>query len=225
MSHHVLVIVAHADDEALGCGGTIARHVAKGDTVAAIRMTDGVSARASVQEGDAQRRRTAAQSSADALGFTWLGSGAFPDNGMDAIPLLDVVRLIEQSKRAFEPALVYTHHGGDLNVDHRVVFQAVLTAFRPEPAAALRELRTFEVASSTEWNHPSAGAAFAPNLFVGIEAFWPRKEASLRAYGSELRGAPHARSIEGVRHLAALRGYQAGLPLAEAFAVVRHLIP
>ncbi len=225
MSRNVLVIVAHADDEALGCGGTIARHVAQGDTVAALRMTDGVSARDGMDVGDLQRRQAAAQLSAAALGFTWLAAGTFPDNGMDVVPLLDVVRFIEQSRRTFNPALIYTHHAGDLNVDHRIVSGAVLTAFRPEPSCDLRELRTFEVASSTEWSHPSATAPFTPSLFVGIEAFWPHKEASLRAYGAEMRDPPHARSIEGVRYLAALRGHQVGLPLAEAFAVVRSVVP
>jgi LmbE family N-acetylglucosaminyl deacetylase len=220
----VLVVVAHADDEALGCGGTIARHVAEGDSVSVLSMTDGVGART---EGEAsvQRRREAAEKSAEALGFTWLASGDFPDNAMDTVPLLEVTRLVERAKKDVSPSLVYTHFIGDLNVDHRVACKAVLTACRPQPGDTVREIRAFEVASSTGWNAPAEGLQFIPNLCVGVEPYWERKEASLNAYAEEMRPPPHARSIDGLRHLAALRGHQVGLPLAEAFMQVRRLVP
>jgi len=224
MTRRVLVVVAHSDDEALGCGGAIARHVAEGDSVAAISMTNGVGAR-TADEGPTQRRRVAAERSAEVLGFEWLTTGAFPDNAMDTVPLLDIARFIELSKREISPSLVYTHHGGDLNVDHRAVCQAVLTACRPQPLEEVREIRAFEVASSTEWNSPVGGAQFAPNLFVGIGPYWKRKEASLEAYADEMREPPHARSLDSLRHLAAVRGSQAGLPLAEAFMLIRHVAP
>jgi N-acetylglucosamine malate deacetylase 1 len=225
MSHTVLVIVAHSDDEALGCGGTIARHVAEGDAVVAISMTDGLGARDTTNETDLKRRRSAAQDSAATLGFTWLAAGDFPDNRMDTVPELEVVRFVERAKQETSPSVLYTHHGGDLNVDHRVVFRAVLIACRPQPTEGPHEIRTFEVASSTEWNHPTAGTPFIPNLFIGIEPYWERKQASLRAYTDEMRDPPHARSIEGLRHLAGLRGHQAGLSLAEAFVVIRRVVP
>ncbi len=216
--------MAHADDEALGCGGAIARHADAGDRVAVVSMTDGVGARGT-DDAAAARRRDAAAGSAAALGFTWLAGGVFPDNALDTVALLEVARFVEEAVAQSGPDLVYTHHGGDLNVDHRVVCQAVLTACRPQPGASVHEIRAFETASSTEWNHPSAAPAFAPDLFVGIDGVWARKDASLRAYAEEMRPAPHARSIEGVRHLAALRGHQVGLPLAEAFTTLRRVLP
>jgi LmbE family N-acetylglucosaminyl deacetylase len=223
MKRRVLVVVAHADDEALGCGGTIARHVAEGDSVAVLSMTDGVGARGA-DEAAARSRREAAERSAEALGFTWVAAGDFPDNALDTVPLLDVARFVEQAKREASPSLVYTHHHGDLNVDHRVACQAVLTACRPQPGEEVREIRTFEVASSTEWGVPVAGLQFTPNLSVGIEPYWALKQASLEAYADEMRDPPHARSIEGLRQLAAVRGRQAGLPLAEAFMLIRRVV-
>jgi LmbE family N-acetylglucosaminyl deacetylase len=225
MCRTVVIVVAHSDDEALGCGGAIARHVAQGDSVAVISMTDGVGSRESSTKTASQRRRSAAHESARELGFTWLAEGDFPDNEMDTVPLLEVARFLEQSMGEVTPSLLYTHHAGDLNADHRVVFQALLTACRPQSSAVECEIRAFEVASSTEWNHHTAGAPFTPDLFIGIERFWPRKEAALRAYADEMRAPPHARSVEGLWHLAALRGHQAGLPLAEAFMTIRHIVP
>jgi LmbE family N-acetylglucosaminyl deacetylase len=219
------VVVAHSDDEALGCGGTIARHSEAGDRVVAISMTDGVGARSTSDEPDAARRRDAAAASARELGFDWLPGGSFPDNQLDTVPLLEVARLVEDAKREAQPDIVYTHHGGDLNVDHRIVLQAVLTAFRPVPGEAPVEIRSFEVASSTEWSHESVGTPFHPDLYIGISDTWDKKQASLEAYAEEMRDPPHARSVEGLRHLAALRGHQVGLPLAEAFVTVRRVLP
>jgi LmbE family N-acetylglucosaminyl deacetylase len=222
MSNKVLVVAAHTDDEALGCGGTIRRHVERGDKVYASHLTDGVSSRTAGRE--AQRERSiAADKAADVLGFEWIAGGNFPDNAIDSIPLLEVVQFIEEVKKQVRPDLVYTHHGGDLNVDHRIAFQAALTAFRPQPGETVREIRTFEVASSTEWSDSSIAPNFAPNLFVDIADVWEHKRQALEAYHEEMRPFPHARSIEALDSLASWRGHQVGLERAEAFRIIRRI--
>lgn len=217
----VLVIVAHSDDETLGAGGTIARHVENGDSVFAISMTDGVSARAKSEKSKIQSRHIAAQNAAKILGFKWLESGSFPDNAMDNVALLTVVQFVEIAKKQVNPSIVYTHSPADLNVDHRIVFQAVLTAFRPEPDETLKELRAFEVPSATDYGQSNTPASFNPNLFVQITDTWDRKRAALNAYGDEMRPSPHSRSLEGLETLARYRGHQTGIHMAEAFQIFR----
>jgi len=222
-SRIVLVVVAHSDDESLGMGGTIARHVADGDKVYALSMTDGVGARGSGASDHAIRRAAAAREAARALGFEWLASGDFPDNAMDSVSLLAIVQHIEKAKAQVGPQLVYTHSAADLNVDHRILCEATLTAFRPQPGETWEEIRCFEVPSATDYGAAGVTGSFVPNLYVDIVDFWESKLEALRNYADELRPSPHSRSLEGLGNLARYRGNQAGLDMAEAFQIVRKI--
>lgn len=222
-SEVVLIVVAHADDETIAMGGTIARHIAQGDQVAVISMTDGVGARLDATQSGAHERNASAMEAAKLLGFRWFKRFDFQDNGLDTHPLLDIVQAIEEVKKTVQPTLVYCHSGADLNVDHRIVGQAVLTAFRPQPGEACRELRLFEVASATDYGNPAVTGTFSPNLYINVGPYWEVKEAALMAYRQEMREAPHSRSIEGIKALAKYRGHQVGLEKAEAFQVIRKI--
>ncbi len=224
MAHDVLVVGAHPDDETLGCGATIRRHVDAGDAVFAVHLTDGVGARADGDAPASAARLAAANCAADLLGFEWVARGDFPDNALDSLPLLELVRFVEEAKARVQPTLVYTHCGSDLNVDHRLAFQATLTAFRPRVQERCLELRTFEVASATEWGDPSLGPAFQPDLFVDATATWKVKIQALKAYSDELRPSPNSRSLEALDALSSWRGAQVGLVRAEAFRVVHRVV-
>jgi LmbE family N-acetylglucosaminyl deacetylase len=220
MTKTVLVVVAHADDEVLGCGATLARHAADGDAVHVVYVADGVSSRGEATAADLTARQQSASAAGAILGVrstTYLG---FPDNRLDTVPLLDIVRPLEVILASVRPEVVYTHHHGDLNVDHRITHQALLTAARPLPGSSLREILAFEVMSSTEWNNPGF-APFLPALFVDVGAHLAAKEKALQAYGAEMRPPPHSRSVEHLRCLAMHRGSCVGLAAAEAFMVVR----
>lgn len=219
----VLVVVAHSDDETLGAGATIARHAEAGDQVRVMCMTDGVASRDDADARAADARRDAAERAAEHLGFSWLAVGDFPDNALDDVRLLDIVKFVERESASFDPTIVYTHSHADLNVDHRTVSEAVLTAFRPQPGATWRELRAFEIPSATDFGHPDVTGAFEPNLFISVDSTWRRKMAALREYGDEIRDAPNSRSIAGLEALAILRGHQVGLPKAEAFQMLRRV--
>ena len=223
MPKNILIIVAHPDDETISMAGTIRKHVINGDSVRIISMTDGVSARLTSKNKDALNRRKSAESAAKILGFSWEAIHNFKDNAMDSHPLLEVIQCIEKTKKKLQPDLVYTHSGADLNIDHRIVSNAVLTAFRPEPNEKCKEIRLFEVPSATDYSHPSLTKTFFPNLFVCIEKNWGDKEDALNAYRDEMRLFPHTRSIEGIKHLAQSRGNQVGYSYAEAFEVIRKL--
>ena len=218
MSKTILVISAHSDDEVLGCGGVIARHVAEGDNVHLLFMTDGVSSRPGRR--DDKKRLTAAQESADILGVSSVQQFDFPDNEMDAVALLDVVKAIEEVIDKLRPGIIYTHHIGDLNVDHKVTHKAVITVCRPQPDFCVKEVYTFEVLSSTEWSAPGV-EVFSPNVFIDITDYIDIKKQVLEVYSEEMRQPPHSRSINNALRLNALRGNSVGIDYAEAFELVR----
>ena len=217
---NVLVVAAHPDDEALGCGATIARHVANGDSVSVAFMTDGVGARRGVGP-DAGSRRGACDRALSALGVTRSWHYEFPDNQMDTVPLLEIIEAIEMVARDYLPDRIYTHHANDLNIDHRLTHQAVLTAFRPTPQASVEAIMTFETPSSTEWSAQTGATSFQPDHFIDITLFLDAKLSALAAYDEEMRPFPHPRSPEAIRALAQWRGAAAGLQAAEAFKTIR----
>jgi LmbE family N-acetylglucosaminyl deacetylase len=219
----VLIVVAHPDDETLGCGGTIARHVRNGDKVYVVSMTDGVGARGIKDSTEIKRRAQASINASNILGLEWLECGTFPDNAMDTVRLLDVAKVIERAKTLTKPTIVYTHSSADLNIDHRIVSEATLTAFRPEPNEVWEEIRTFEVASATDYGHKSVTGEFVPNLYIDVTETWETKMAALNEYRMELRKSPHTRSFEGLENLARYRGNQVGLLYAEAFELIRRV--
>ena len=220
----VLVVAAHPDDDVLGCGGAIARHVSAGDEVAIVFLADGVTSRERDDAADElTRRRASALRAAQILGVEDVSFGELPDNRMDSVALLDVVKIVEEHARRLRPTVVYAHSPVDLNVDHRRAHEAVITACRPQSGDSARTILSFEVPSSTHWRSPSASVPFAPNWFVDVSDFLETKLEALAAYEEELRPWPHPRSIEGVRHLARWHGAGIGVQAAEAFCLERHV--
>jgi len=218
----ILVVAAHPDDEVLGCGGTIARHVAEGDVVHVVFIADGVSSRDGEFQQELSERQCAQKKAIKILGIDSSFSLGFPDNRLDSVALLDIVQPIERLVNDIRPSVVYTHHHGDLNVDHRVTHQAVLTACRPQPSCSVGEILTFEVMSSTECAGISQ-PAFEPNVFVDISLYLLQKIKALEAYHMEMRKAPHSRSIDNLKALSTYRGHSVGVFAAEAFMAIRSL--
>ncbi|MDB6120089.1 MAG: family deacetylase [Verrucomicrobiaceae bacterium] len=215
-----LVVAAHSDDEALGCGGTMARLAGQGWDVGVVFMTNGVGARPGATSSEASKRHVAAEQAVKAVGARLLQAFDFPDNALDSVPLLKLAQAIETAAAHFAPQLVLTHFAHDLNVDHRLVHQAVITAFRPMPDSPVEAVLCFEVASSTGWQS-SAMPAFRPVLSIDITGTLPAKLAALQYYDVEMRSPPHPRSPEMIEALARVRGSQAGLAMAEAFEIQR----
>lgn len=214
-----MVVAAHPDDEAFGCGGVIARHAANGDSVHVIFMTDGVGARGA-GNAESERRRAAASNALSVLQAQSCCFLDFPDNQMDTVPMLEIVRQIEQQVSELKPSVVYTHSPADLNIDHQITHSAVFTACRPLPGSYVDEIYGFEVMSSTDWSS-SARPTFSPTLFIDIADFLSQKLNALEAYAEELRAPPHSRSLEHQRALAVHRGHSSGFEAAEAFETYR----
>lgn len=217
----VLVLAAHPDDEVLGCGATLAKLASVGASVHVAFLADGETSRPG-HDGAAgvQARQAAAHKACQLLGVSSVSFGGFPDNRLDGVDLLDLVKVIEVQVAQRKPQLVLTHHGGDLNVDHRRVHQAVITACRPQPGHCVETLLFFEVPSSTEWQ-VLPGAPFLPNWFEDVTDWVERKLLALQAYEAELRAWPHPRSVQAIEALLQWRGATVGVVAAEAFMLGR----
>ena len=221
MSKSVLVVSAHPDDEALGCAGVIAKHLEYNDKVHLLFMTDGVGSR-KLRENDAHDRLISAKKAAEIMQVSSFTNLSFPDNQMDSVSLLDIVKEIEIKIEEIHPEVIYTHHLGDLNVDHQVTHKAVMTACRPQPGFVIKEIYAFEILSSTEWQTPSL-IPFTPNVYIDITKHIDIKKQTLEAYNNEMRQPPHSRSIDNVLRLNALRGNSVGCNYAEAFMLLRKI--
>lgn len=226
---NVLVVAAHPDDEVLGCGGTIARHADAGDQVQVLIVAEGSTSRQQKRDraqvvDELSALAQAAQTAGSILGAAGVELLDLPDNRLDSLDRLDLIKRIEECVERHQPECVYVHHAGDVNVDHRRLHEAVVTACRPTPGHVVNRLLSFEVASSTEWQPPGSAPAFQPNWFVDISDQWERKREALVAYASEMRDWPHAHSLEVDEHLAPWRGAQVGLEAAKAFCLLRQLV-
>lgn len=216
----VACIAAHPDDEVLMAGASLARHAAAGQAVRILILGTGLEARGAADTGALTKLAGEARAAAGVLGAAEPEMAGLPDNKLDTLPLLDLVQRIETYIERIAPSVIYTHHCSDLNVDHRLTHDAVVTACRPLPGRSVPRILAGEVLSSTEWQSPQR-TAFQPTVFHDVEATLEAKLAAMRAYAGELRDPPHPRSLDGIRAQAQLRGMQAGCRAAESFMLVR----
>lgn len=230
----ILVVAAHPDDEVLGCGGTMARLAAEGADVTVLLLGEGPLSREACRDSayvssEHKHAFACARKAGCALGISRvltpldLSFSGFPDNRFDSVPLIEIVKLIERVGEKCQPDTVLTHHVGDLNIDHRITHQAVVTAFRPLPGSSVKRILAFEVPSSSEYSCQPF-MSFMPSCYVNIEGYLEKKMAALQEYASEMRLWPHPRSYEGIEFLARMRGAQTGVGAAESFSILHVLI-
>jgi len=222
---NILIIVAHPDDEILGCGGTIARLNKEGYKIITLILGEGISSRDDVRdvkkrEKDILELKGEARKANAILGVKEIFFYDFPDNRFDTIPFLDIVKVIEEIKNNIKPEIIFTHYERDLNIDHQITYKAVITATRPMKVETVKEIYSFEILSSTGWNYP---LSFSPNVFYDISETIDVKIRALKEYKTELREYPHPRSLEGIKLIAKNWGMKVGLECVEAFKIVRIL--
>ncbi len=224
---NVLVIAAHPDDEVLGIGGTIVRLVQEGHRVYVAILGEGITSRYERREQAdktlVKELKEKTQQVGTFLGVKQVFTFDFPDNRFDTVPMLDIVKRIEILIERIQPQIVYTHHGADLNIDHRQVFCATLTATRPLPGCPVKMIYAYEVPSSTEWSLGKISPPFQPNVFMNIQSTLENKIQAMALYESEGRTYPHPRSPEAIRAIARRWGSVSGCHAAEAFELIREL--
>lgn len=212
----VLVIAAHPDDEIMGCGGTIALHARLGDEVTSVIVCEGESLRYGKKGVGMQSQSKLA---AKKLGVSDLRLLNFPDQALDKYTLTKIISPLKKIVREVKPNIVYTHHSNDINIDHQILFKAVLVVTRPTEKF-IETIYSFEAASSTEWAYPRT---FIPDTWVDISKTLNIKIAAFSAYKSEVRPYPHPRSIEALRNRAKAWGNLVCLDASEVFMTVRRM--
>lgn len=221
----VLCIVAHPDDEVLGCGGTMAKLSAQNEIYLLI-LGEGITSRDKSEKQKIDELKLLNDDMLAAnriLGTKQVFTENLPDNKFDTVSLLDITKIVEKYIEKIKPEIVYTHHMGDLNIDHRITFKAVLTACRPIENMSVKKILSFEIPSSTEWNSYSIINSFNPNVFEDISRTIDKKLDAMSVYKSEVRSNPHPRSLEKIKALAEIRGAISGMNYAEAFILIREL--
>lgn len=217
--NRILVVAAHPDDEVLGAGGTLLRLASEGDNLHIVFLSKGETSRGK-KVADEKLRTVQAEKVAKIVRAEVHWPANLPDNEFDRVSLLRITKIVEELVHKLKPNVVYSHHGGDLNIDHRRTFQAVMTACRPGKTSVKR-IYSFEVLSSTEWQAKTALNSFLPNVYVDIEKFIEDKINLLNIYQREIGGFPFPRSAKGIMTLAQYRGMESGLKFVEAFQLIR----
>ena len=225
---NILVVVAHPDDELLGLGSTIHKLIKEHNCkVRAVILGEGITSRSNERDPEKwseelKTHRLNIEEARKAIGYESVGIYDFPDNRFDTVALLDIIKVIEKEKENFQPEIIFTHHGGDVNIDHQLTFDAVVTATRPISHEFVKTIITFETPSGTEWIASSDPRKFTPNLFIEVSEKNVRaKIKGMESYEFEKRKYPHPRSPEALMILAQYRGVTIGKRFAEAFNITR----
>ncbi|OEY73951.1 PIG-L deacetylase family protein [Salegentibacter salarius] len=224
----ILVIVAHPDDELLGQGATINLLSKKFNcNIKTVILGEGITSRANERDTDKWsqeliQHKSNITNACEKVGYKSFSTYDFPDNRFDQVNLLDIVKVIESEIETFKPSVIFTHHPGDTNIDHRLTHDAVLPAIRPMKGQTVETLITFETPSSTEWQSPDHENSFIPNFFVEVEEKnIDAKIEGMQSYYFEKREYPHPRSPESLKILSKRWGIVIGTEFAEAFRVIR----
>lgn len=219
----ILAVVAHPDDEVLGCGATLARLIKEGYEANTLILGEGVTSRDKKRDTKNRNKeilalKEQAKKANIILGVKEVFFYDLPDNRFDTLPLLEIIKAIEEVKIKVKPDIIFTHYGKDLNIDHQITYNAVITAARPIKGETVKEIYSFEIPSSTEWSYP---LSFSPNVFFDVTETIDIKLKALQVYISEIRDFTHPRSEEFIRLNSKLWGVKVGLTNAEVFQSIR----
>ena len=219
MNKKILIVCAHPDDEVLGCFATVAKLIKEGYEAYTLILSEGKTSR---EIKDVQAEIDVLNDEIikanKTIGVKKVYTESFADNRFDSVDLLDIVKAVSKVKDEVKPDIIFTHYENDLNIDHQITYKAVITATRPMKDESVKEIYSFEILSSTEWNYP---LSFSPDVFFDVSDTLELKKKAMLEYGSELCEYPHPRSIEGIELNAKYHGMRIGVDKAEAFKSVR----
>lgn len=223
MNKKLLIVAAHPDDEVLGCFGTVAKLIKQGYEAYTLILSGGKTSRGVINKQEIEQLREEMQKANSLIGIKKVFQENFPDNAFDSVPLLEIVKQIEIIKEKIKPEIIFTHHAGDMNIDHQITHKAVLTATRPMINECVKTIYSMEIPSSTEWNAFSYQNIFIPNVFFDISDTIDLKIKAMAQYNSELREYPQPRSLQNIKEIAKVNGTKVGIKYSENFMLVRDI--
>ncbi|WP_026751215.1 PIG-L deacetylase family protein [Sediminibacterium sp. C3] len=226
----IMIVVAHPDDELLGLGATLHKLINEYNVKThVVILGEGITSRSPKRdvktwEKELKIHRENINKAQSSIGYHSSSIYDFPDNRFDSIALLDIIKVIESEKEKFLPDVIFTHHGGDVNIDHQRTFEAVVTSCRPMVEENVKTIITFETPSGTEWRSPTDPRHFLPNIFVSVsENDLDAKIKGMESYEYERREYPHPRSPRALKIQAERWGVSVGVDFAEAFCLIRSI--
>ncbi len=224
----IMVVVAHPDDELLGLGGSMNRLINEYNVLThVVILGEGLTSRSKSRDTSKWKNKLKTHkkniiNAQKVIGYHSNSVYDLPDNRFDSISILDIIKIIEKEKNKFKPDVIFTHHGGDLNIDHQKTFEAVMTATRPMKHEKVKCIITFETPSGTEWIPSSDPRHFSPNFYISFsKENLKAKINGMESYEFEKRKFPHPRSPEALKNLAQYRGISSGNEFSEAFRIIR----
>lgn len=226
----IMIVVAHPDDELLGLGATMNKLISESNVIThLVILGEGITSRSDnrdkpLWEKELEIHRKNIYAAQKCIGYHSVSIHQIADNRFDSVNLLDIIKIVEKEKEKFQPDVIFTHHGGDLNIDHQRTFEAVITCTRPMENEKVKTIITFETPSGTEWRASTDPKHFIPNLFFEVtEDNLNAKIKGMENYEFEKRKYPHPRSPEALKIQAQRWGISVGKPFAEAFVLVRQI--
>ena len=229
-SARIMIVAAHPDDELLGTGATMHRLIHEQDVqIHVVILGEGITSRSEQRDKKIWEKELVAHQknifeAQKNIGYSSVSIYQLPDNRFDTVALLDIVKIIEAEKIKFKPDIIFTHHGGDLNIDHQRTFEAVMTGCRPMKGESTSSIITFETPSSTEWQASTEPRRFTPNFFMKVSTENVQAKINgMECYQYEKRSYPHPRSSQALTLRAQNWGVSAGCDFAEAFCIVRYI--
>lgn len=217
----VLVMAPHPDDEIIGVGGTIAKRVLAGDEVFVCIVTKGTPPL--FDEAFVNQGRKECKAADKMLGVSETRFLDFPAVMTETVPRHIFNGKISEVIREIRPEEVYIPHGGDMQLDHRMVADAAMVALRPRGRHIVRRIYSYETLSETGWNVPNAVNEFIPTVYEDITSTLELKLRAMNVFQSQLEEFPGARSIGAIEALAGFRGATVNLRAAEAFSLIREI--
>jgi LmbE family N-acetylglucosaminyl deacetylase len=222
MSKRILVIAPHPDDETLGCGGSLLKHRASGDKISWVIVTKAYEPDWSASVIESREKQI--EQVSKAYGFEHRHRLTFPAAKLDTVPLNDLIHAFADVISEVKPNWIYTVHSGDIHSDHRVVFEATISAVKPFGSHGVQRLLSYETISSTDATPSASLRAFSPNVFSDISQYMDRKLEIMAIYEGEVHPYPMPRAVESIRSLGRFRGSTVAVEYAEAFMMLREVL-
>ena len=214
MMKNILVIAPHADDETLGCGGTLLRHAENGDKLFWLIAT--------IPE-DKEKRMLMEQSVkkvSEAYNFDSVIQLELTETRIDLVPHAVIIKKISDAINANKPDIILLPNRTDVHSDHRIIFDLAYSCTKNFRFPFVKKLLMYETLSETEFSPSIDSLAFIPNTFVDVTLFVNRKIEIMEMYSSEIMQPPYPRSAPVIEALARYRGSRIGVAFAEAFVLL-----